>query len=322
MSKQIDPTLSVIIPTYNCRKLIERHVENLIQWADLAYEIIIVDSRSNDGTLEYLKDKLIHPRIKIIERDRGLYESWNAGIACTVGKWIYISTAGDTISRGHLELLLQSGEINRADVVISPQCFVDENGDKLPAKIKIPRANIYRGLRHKLFYRVSPEGTSYFAFLGAKPNALLGSCASDLFRGDHLRSRPFPTEYESHGDTAWILRYANESTILIVNEIGSNFCIHEKEQTNSPKSLHAILDRMLTAEAVRCKNSHIQATFQLIRRIRSLVRTRRDAWHADTLSGKKLWLLINFEYLYLKLKLSFLNIKYRVSRLEKIIVRV
>ncbi|NBV55078.1 MAG: glycosyltransferase, partial [Verrucomicrobia bacterium] len=103
-----------------------RHLEAMAKWSDLAHEIIVVDSRSSDGTLELIQAKLRHPRLRIIVRDRGLYESWNEGIAATTGDWIYISTAGDTIEREHLVHLRDLGERAEADVVISAPSFVDE----------------------------------------------------------------------------------------------------------------------------------------------------------------------------------------------------
>ena len=122
------PRLSVVMPTYNCAPMMERHLEAMSLWADLAEEIIVVDSRSTDGTLDIIRARLRHPNLRIILRDRGLYESWNEGIAATSGDWVYVSTAGDTIERDQLLHLLDLGERAEADVVISPPRFVDEDG--------------------------------------------------------------------------------------------------------------------------------------------------------------------------------------------------
>ena len=106
------------------------------QWIDLAHEVVVVDSRSTDGTLALIRRRLRHPNIRIIERDRGLYASWNEGIAATTGDWVYVSTAGDTIERAQLVRLRDCGEASQADVVVSPCGFVDEAGQVLPAKAR------------------------------------------------------------------------------------------------------------------------------------------------------------------------------------------
>ena len=78
----------MVVPTYNCRYLLIAHLSAMQAWLDLIEEVIVVDSRSTDGTLELIRAELRHPRLRIIERDRGLYASWNEGIAATTGDWV------------------------------------------------------------------------------------------------------------------------------------------------------------------------------------------------------------------------------------------
>lgn len=225
-------TLSVILPTYNCASLIGRHIASMQQWLDLVDEIIVVDSQSTDGTNELIRQKLHHPNLKIIERPPGLYESWNQAISATEGKWIYISTVGDVISRQHLEKLLSAGETHKVDVVISPQRFTDEDGQPIiqPAYCN---PKIYEVLKGRGIAILPPSATYFYAFACGKPNALLGSVASDLFNGNHLRARPFSTEYGTHGDTAWLLKYARETRLCLLPECGSDFCLHRKHAASS-----------------------------------------------------------------------------------------
>jgi glycosyltransferase involved in cell wall biosynthesis len=219
-------TLSVVLPTFNCRKLIERHLRSMQSWAGLADEIVVVDSRSTDGTIELIKTGLQHPRLRIIERDRGLYESWNDGIAATSGRWIYISTVGDTIERAHLLHLIETGEAEAADVVISNPRFVNDDGMPLadpgwPAKKIIELAGLPRP------FTLTPLGAGVLASLYS-PKALLGSSASNVYRGEFLRRHPFPTEFAAAGDSAWILRHATEARLRFTPAIGTTFCMHEK----------------------------------------------------------------------------------------------
>lgn len=62
------PALSVVMPTYQCRGLMERHAAAMAAWIDLGDEIIVVDSRSTDGTLDYVRGNLRRPKLRIIER--------------------------------------------------------------------------------------------------------------------------------------------------------------------------------------------------------------------------------------------------------------
>jgi len=248
MEKNKIKTLSVVLPTYNCGKLIIGHISSMQNWLDLADEIIVVDSRSTDGTLEHIKANLHHPNLLIIERDRGLYESWNEAVAQTSGKWVYISTVGDTIPRNHLENLLGAGERFLVDVVISPKLKLNyDNGTSLicPASLN---PKIYKYFKGKGIVLLEPCATDFFAFENAKPNSLMGSIAGDLFLGEHLRARPWPVEYGSHGDTAWTLRYGKETRMCLLPIAGSVFSIHPKHsQPNEP--INETMGRMYLNES-------------------------------------------------------------------------
>lgn len=265
------------------------------QWIDLAHEIIVVDSRSTDGTLDLIRRRLSHPNVSIIERDRGLYASWNEGIAATTGDWIYVSTAGDTIERDQLLRLRRCGEASRADVVISPCTFVNEAGLALPAKARRnPRLHQEIGGHDPVL--LPPPVVRHLAFRSAGTHALLGNCASDLFRGDFLRARPFPLDYGTHGDTAWTLRHAHEMHLCVVPEIGSTFCIHAKESTESKSSLMSTLDRIFETEI---RSGVSEAECELALKVRGLMRLRREAWHERRSALS--WLSANLRYLPLRM---------------------
>jgi hypothetical protein len=288
------PTISVVLPTFNCRPLMARHLDCMEEWLDLAHEVIVVDSRSTDGTLELIRRRLRHPNLRIIERDRGLYASWNEGIAATTGDWIYVSTAGDTIERGQLIRLRDCGEASQADVVISPCAFVDEAGQILPAKARRnPRIHEEMGGRGPSL--LPPPVVRHLAFRSAGTHALLGSCASDLFRGGFLRARPFPLDYGTHGDTAWTLRHAHEMRLCVVPEVGSTFCIHAKETVEPKSVLMGTLDRMFESEI---KPGASGAADELALKVRRLMRQRREAWRERrSMLG---WLSANLRYLPLR----------------------
>ena len=303
------PTLSVVVPTYNCAPLMARHLTSMAQWADLADEIVVVDSRSTDGTLELIRERLRHPNLRIIERDRGLYESWNEGIAASTGKWIYISTIGDLISRQHLLRLIAVGEKHQADVVVSPQRFVDVEGKPL-AKGVMANPRIYKTFAGQGVVTLEPEATCFYAFKSAKPNALLGSLASDLFRGEHLRARPFPCDYGTHGDTAWTLRYSAATRLCLLPLIGSDFCVHPKHSV-AVGPLQETLDRMFESESQRMEASAVtrvskaMTDLNLKLRIRRLMRERKLLKNGE--AGKNpqhiAWMLKALCYLWFRLLL-------------------
>jgi glycosyltransferase involved in cell wall biosynthesis len=219
-------SLSVIIPTLNCAGAIPAHLESLRQWADLAAEIVVVDSHSTDGTPGLIRDHLRHPGLRVLAHPRGLYQSWNHGIANTSGTWIYISTVGDFITREQLAHLLETGEAMQADVVISPPTFKFADGVAPHARVwPIERIIRDHGLsRPTVLHPVA----LFYHVIKMLPESYLGSSASNLYRGDHLRARPFPTGFGVVGDTAWSVQHAFDSRHCFTPRTGSEFLYHDK----------------------------------------------------------------------------------------------
>jgi hypothetical protein len=289
------PSLSVVVPTYNCAPLMERHLESMAAWADLADEIIVVDSRSTDGTLDLIRARLRHPNLRIIERDRGLYESWNEGIAATTGDWIYISTAGDTIDREHLLHLVELGRRAAADVVISPPRFVDEAGARC-ANLNWPPLEIVAGSGRKEPFVLTAEAGFVLTFVHC-PSALLGSSASNLYRGKHLRARPFPVGFKGAGDSVWILRHAAQSRLCFTPQIGSTFCVHPKEEDLSGERLAALVSKILDEKQAVLAQPAVDGDLvriltdenRLLGEVQALHRDRRRLWHSRPRQPADLW---------------------------------
>jgi glycosyltransferase involved in cell wall biosynthesis len=223
-------SLSVVVPTLNCAKSLPAHLDAMAEWLDLADEIVVVDSHSDDGTPELIRGRLNHPRLRLLSHPRGLYQSWNFGITQTTGEWIYISTIGDLITRPHLEHLLEVGRALGSDVVISPPTFTFEDHLKMePPVWPIEGLLEFHGIVEPT--EISPLAALYHG-RRVLPDSILGSSASNLYRGDHLRSRPFPTTFKSAGDTAWSLQFALETRFCFTPRQGSSFCFHSSHYVN------------------------------------------------------------------------------------------
>jgi hypothetical protein len=300
----------MVVPTYNCRHLLLAHLRAMQAWLDLIEEVIVVDSRSTDGTLDLIRSELRHPRLRIIDRDRGLYQSWNEGIAATTGDWVYISTAGDLITRNQLLHLREVGEALGASVVVSAPDFAHEDG-RPHRDLGWPPAKLLAAFGQGHPFVMAPEATQFLAFQNC-PNAILGSSASNLYRGPHLRARPFPTEYGVVGDTAWIMRYGHETRLALTPRSGSTFCIHEKEFQLTPEQCVELHRLLIGRESAR-----LRETTQLSPRLANLLgeqdqpvhtkrlwAEKRRLWHApeSRVANKFRWVSVTSRYLWSRLK--------------------
>ena len=75
------PIISVIIPTYDRRHVIDRSVDSVLRQEMDRFELIVVDDGSTDGTAEYLAKKYDDPRVRmIVQENAGVCVARNTGV--------------------------------------------------------------------------------------------------------------------------------------------------------------------------------------------------------------------------------------------------
>jgi len=91
--------ISIIIPTFNVEKTLQKCLESIITQNTNDIEICIVDGGSTDQTLEIIKRyQLDSPYIKwISESDKGIYDAMNKGVDLCSGNWIYFLGSDDSL---------------------------------------------------------------------------------------------------------------------------------------------------------------------------------------------------------------------------------
>ncbi len=87
---------SIIIPTYNSVKTLGKTLDSITSQTFKDYEIVIVDGKSTDGTIELVKAYEGKCHINFIsEKDKGIYDAMNKGIALAKGNWVYFLGSDD-----------------------------------------------------------------------------------------------------------------------------------------------------------------------------------------------------------------------------------
>jgi hypothetical protein len=235
-------TLGVVIPTLNCAGLLPAHLDSLRHWIDLATEVVVVDSQSEDGTVEIIRECLKHPGLRILQHPRGLYQSWNFGISQLNTKYTYVSTVGDTITRSGMRHLLKAAEQFQCDGVLSRPRFIAEHG--CTADPYWPIDDLLTALRPPAPMMVESIILFFYA-LQHIPAGILGSSASNLYRTDILKRHPFPLDFGTTGDAAWGLAHVMEHRFAVTPEIISTFRFHPKAYSADEYAVRNLADKML-----------------------------------------------------------------------------
>jgi glycosyltransferase involved in cell wall biosynthesis len=246
-------SIGVVLPTYNCAALLPEHLESIQPWLDLVSEVIVVDSHSDDGTVEMIRERLSHPGLRILSHPRGLYQSWNFGLSQLHTKYAYISTVGDSITRFGLEHLYTVAEQLQCHVVASEPCFIDNDGTPIP-QAKWPIDDVLSTLR--ITEPTYIEGLELFLFVmlhAGDGAAILGSSASNLYRTDLLQNRPFPTDFGTVGDGAWGVANVFDYRLGVTPERVSTFRFHPKAYSCEEYAVDNVCQRLflLAGEILR-----------------------------------------------------------------------
>jgi len=131
------PTVSVIIPVYNCERYIPLAIESVRMQSWKSLELIIVDDGSDDGTTELLQ-KIIDPRVPEVQviyqlQNKGTASALNEGIKHARGEWIKWLSADDMMYPNCIQDMMIFGVEDNAKqsknaIFYSDYDIIDERG--------------------------------------------------------------------------------------------------------------------------------------------------------------------------------------------------
>lgn len=123
--------VSICLPTLNSIRFLPERLESIRNQTFTDWELIAVDSHSDDGTLEMLERFSAEDnRLRIFRAPRdGIYPNFNRGIEQATGRFIYIATSDDTMAPDCLEKLVGALVENPdCDLAHCPMRVFDEDG--------------------------------------------------------------------------------------------------------------------------------------------------------------------------------------------------
>ena len=215
--------IGVVVPTRNCRSDLPSHLASMRPWLGRVREVVVVDSFSEDGTLEWMQDHLRHVRVSFLSHPPGLYPSWNAAIRHIRSPFTYISTIGDAVKPEGLEALFVAAEKLRVDVVISPPELTDRGGRAMLKTWPIHELLSGMGFREPC---VLHPAVTFLCAASFIPAGILGSSASNLYRTTMLQACPFAEDMGHGGDVAWGIENSVRARFGILPETVSKFVVH------------------------------------------------------------------------------------------------
>lgn len=127
--------ISIIIPCYNCEKWIGRCLDSILNQTYNNIEIICVNDKSSDSTLDLLSKyadnysciKIVNNRINL-----GPANSRNIAIKQALGEYLCFCDSDDWYERDYLEKLLLSIEAESSDISACEYTkYIESSGEKI-----------------------------------------------------------------------------------------------------------------------------------------------------------------------------------------------
>ena len=131
----MDKTLTIVVPTYNMEKYLEKCLSSLIindKELLKCLEVLVVIDGATDGSCEIAHsfEKECPETFRVIEKENGNYGSCvNRGLKEASGKYIKILDADDWFNTEAFEKYLRRLQNIDVDLVLNDFCRINANGE-------------------------------------------------------------------------------------------------------------------------------------------------------------------------------------------------
>lgn len=186
-----NPKLSVITIVYNNVRHIERTMLSVINQTYSNIEYILVDGFSTDGTLEIVQQYTSQIETLISEKDKGIYDAMNKGLAAATGDYVIFMNSGDGFYAPDTVAQVFATAPD-ADIYYGETEMIDDAGNSLGQR------------RHK--------APAQFTWRHFKYGMSVSHQAIYIKRS---LTQPYDRQYELSADIDWILHAAKKAKMIV-----------------------------------------------------------------------------------------------------------
>ena len=129
--------LSIITVVFNGADTIVPTIQSVIHNKPSELEYIVVDGGSTDGTLDIIQENSEFLDTWVSDRDRGLYDAMNKGMALAKGEFIWFINSGDRIADKDVidKLIPKLNEEN--DILYGEVMIIDSNNKDMGTRSEL-----------------------------------------------------------------------------------------------------------------------------------------------------------------------------------------
>jgi glycosyltransferase involved in cell wall biosynthesis len=209
-----NPKLSIITVVYNNVKDIERTILSVLNQTYTNIEYIVIDGQSTDGTMEVISRYQNRISQLISEKDKGIYDAMNKGLAVATGNYVLFMNSGDEIySASTVTNVFAAAE--DADIYYGETEMIDDTGKSLGRRRhQVPKQFTWRSFKYGM------------------------SISHQAIYIKRTLVQPYNPKYELSADIDWILQAAKKAnTIINVNQYVAKYLVGGMSKKKHQQSL-------------------------------------------------------------------------------------
>ena len=225
--------VSICLPTRNSIRFLAERLASIRNQSCTAWELIAVDSHSEDGTLEMLEDFAARdPRVRVLQAPRdGIYPNFNRAIRQAQGRFVYIATSDDTMAPDCLEKLLTALAQNLdCELAHCPMRVIDEHGE--PGRDWWSGNSIFARSSGNLLHCPHKRIAPFDGMLCLLGDNIYSSVTQLLIKRSLFdRIGFYPSDWGSLGDFHWNLRAGLAASAVHVPDTWGGWRMHPGQAT-------------------------------------------------------------------------------------------
>lgn len=162
---RLQPLISIITVVCNANETINDTIQSVVNQSYKNIEYIVVDGGSKDGTIDIIQRYENKLSNWVSEKDSGIYDAMNKGIALAHGNWVIFLNSGDSFANDDvLERVVSENRDHSVQIIYGNTRVKDTNNSLRPPKSIHKRFFFYETLCHQsvFFKREVFEKYGYF----------------------------------------------------------------------------------------------------------------------------------------------------------------
>lgn len=286
-------TVSVILPNFNGRELLEEFIPSIIEaltFSNIEYEFILVDDKSTDNSVDYIKNHF--PSIILVENkiNRGFSFTCNKGIEIAKKDLVFLVNSDVKLSIDYFEQQLKYFEMNETFGVMGQ--IKNYESLKTEDHARFPR---FKGVKLKAtkFYYSTNSSEKVFTTYLSGANALICNQKLKSLNGFDEIYSPFYFEDFDLGLRAWKmgwkLYYEHQS-----------ICFHKVSATTKNLNKSNLVNRIYYRNSFILHAIHLNGF-------------RKKIWYSQLFTSTLLWHLIKGEFWIIYSLIDFLKNKKKIQ---------